>query len=210
MVDAEGGTIRVGGVDVTRERPYRMASHGVTRTFQHIRLIPELTLRENAALGTVYRDVGRFAGEVRSWLSGRVRHADHAAAEEALDMMEIPLAVRDSTPRAVSLAIQRQTEIARAISSSPRLVLLDEPAAGMNPAEVKVLLRLLRSINDRGIATLLIDHNIEFVIQAATNVTVINRGTRIASGSADVVRRDSKELAAYLGTRGAPRGEMSP
>jgi ABC-type branched-subunit amino acid transport system ATPase component len=207
MVDADRGTIRVGGVDVTRERRHRMAAHGVARTFQHVRLIPELTLRENAAVGAIYRDIGRFAGEVRSWLGARVRHVDRAAAESALDLMEVPASQRDRTPPEVPFALQRQTEMARALASGPRVVLLDEPAAGMNPAEVEMLLRLLGAINERETATLLIDHNIEFVMRAASTVTVINRGTRIAWGSAESVRKDPAVIEAYLGARRAAEVE---
>ena len=117
--------------------------------------------------------------------------------------MEVPASVRARNPDAVPFALQRQTEIARALSASPRLVLLDEPAAGMNPAEVAMLLRLLRAVNAAGIATLLIEHNMEFVMQAADRITVINRGTRIAHGTAQEVRRDPAVVEAYLGARRA-------
>lgn len=203
MVDAEAGAVRVGGVDVTRARKHRVAAHGIARTFQHVRLIPELTLRENAAVGAIHRDLGTVRGTVRSFLSGRLGKADRAVAEQALDLMEVPASVRDRNPDAVPFALQRQTEIARALSASPRLVLLDEPAAGMNPAEVAMLLRLLRAVNAAGIATLLIEHNMEFVMQAADRITVINRGTRIAHGTAQEVRRDPAVVEAYLGARRA-------
>ena len=206
MVDAERGTIRVGGVDVTHEKRHRMARHGVARTFQHIRLIPELSLRENAAAGAVFHAIARPGAEVRLWAGARRGgRAARAAADAALDLMEVPVSARESSPREVPFALQRQTEMARALAGGPRLVLLDEPAAGMNPAEVAVLLRLLRAIADTATATLLIDHNIEFVMQASERITVINRGMQIASGKAEVVRHDPAVIEAYLGAQRAKR-----
>ena len=203
MVDAERGHIRLDGKDMTWAKKHQVAAHGVARTFQHIRLIPELTLRENAAAGAVYRGLTRFGSELTAFANGRMRKADRTATDAALDLMEVPEKLRDRTPREVPFVYQRLTEIARALASSPRLVLLDEPAAGMNPAEVRTLLRLFRQINGFGIATLVIEHNIEFVMQAADRITVINRGTRIAHGTAEDVRRDPAVIEAYLGARRA-------
>ena len=208
MVDAETGTVSVAGVDVTREKPHRIAARGVARTFQHVRLIPNLSLRENALVGAIHLELNRFGGATRAWLrGGSGSKATIAAADAALDMVEVPDVIRDALPREVSFAMQRHTEIARALASRPRLLLLDEPAAGMNPAEVKTLLRLLSTIRETlGAATLLIDHNVEFVMRAASRVTVINRGIQIASGPANVVRQDPAVIEAYLGTRRGSAG----
>ncbi len=208
MVDVEKGSVVIDGVEVSRVRASSIASHGVARTFQHVRLVPELTLRENAASGGLHQQLARRGGRLRSWVAGAARWtSDPAGVEAALDLMEVPLELRDRVPGAASYAAQRHTEVARALVSEPRLLMLDEPVAGMNPAEVGTFLRLMRKINEAGIATLLIDHNIDFVMKAATNVTVINRGQRIASGSADSVRRDPAVVEAYLGARhAAPEG----
>ena len=203
MVDAEGGSVRLGGTDITRIRKHRVADHGVARTFQHVRLIPQLTLRENAAAGAVFRGLRGIGSELRGFVNGRIKRTDHATVENALDLMEVPAGLRDRAPREVPFAIQRHTEMARALASSPRLVLLDEPAAGMNPAEVKVLLRLVKAINEAGVAIVVIEHNMDFVMQAASTITVINRGARIAHGPADEVRRDPAVIEAYLGSRRA-------
>jgi ABC-type branched-subunit amino acid transport system ATPase component len=203
MVDAEAGSVRLAGSDITRIRKHRVASQGVARTFQHVRLIPELTLRENAAAGAIHRGLRAFGSELRGFVNGRIKRADHAAVEAALDLMEVPSRLRDRAPREVPFAVQRHTEMARAMASSPRLVLLDEPAAGMNPAEVKVLLRLVGAINEAGVAIVVIEHNMDFVMQAARTITVINRGARIAHGPAEEVRRDPAVIEAYLGTRRA-------
>jgi ABC-type branched-subunit amino acid transport system ATPase component len=202
MVDADRGTVFVDGVDVTHVRRDLIARHGVSRTFQHIRLIPELTLRENAAAGAVFRDLARPGGELRSWATSfRGARSALAAADEALDLMEVPRAARERTPRAAPFALQRQTEMARALAGRPKVVLLDEPGAGMNPAEVAVLLRLLGAIRGEGIAVLLIDHNMDFVMRAAGRIAVLNRGVRIAFGDADEVRRDPAVIEAYLGSQ---------
>lgn len=208
MVDVEGGNVLIDGVDVTRERPHRIAARGVARTFQHVRLVPELTLRENASTGLLHKELSRRAGRLRAWGGRGVRANDRTAVDTALDMMEVPSALRDKLPGAAPYAAQRHTEVARALVSRPRMLLLDEPVAGMNPGEVAAFLRLMRTINASGIATLLIDHNIEFVMKAATTVTVINRGKQIASGPADLVRRDPAVIEAYLGARhAAPDGD---
>lgn len=203
MINADAGVVRVAGADVTRERRHRIIRHGVARSFQHVRLIPELTLRENAELGSVFHDLGRSFGTLRTWFGRGTRRADSAAVQEALDVMEVPEALRDSVPSRAPFAAQRHTEIARALVSRPKLLLLDEPVAGMNPAEVKNFLRILRSINASGTAILLIEHNMEFVMEAAQRITAMNRGQRIAHGPAEEVRRDPAVIEAYLGARRA-------
>jgi branched-chain amino acid transport system ATP-binding protein len=205
MVDAESGTIRVAGADVTHERRHLMASRGVGRTFQHVRLMPDLTLRENALAGALSPLVLTSWGSVKRWFrGGAAARAAFAAADAALDLMEVSTALRERSPREVSFAIQRRTEIARALAASPKIVLLDEPAAGMNPTEVNELSGLLRAIRDSlGAAILLIDHNMEFVMGTSETVTVINRGVRIAHGSAESVRNDPAVIEAYLGVKGA-------
>jgi branched-chain amino acid transport system ATP-binding protein len=201
MVDVDAGHVRIGGVDVTREHAHRVTARGVARTFQHVRLVPELTLRENVASGAVHRDLDRTGGRLLSWWRGTTPRTNRHEIESALDMMLVPASVRDKTPDQVSYAVQRHTEVARALVSKPQMLLLDEPVAGMNPTEVATFLGLMRDINSGGIATLLIDHNIEFVMKAATTITVINRGEQIASGPVDVVRKDPVVIEAYLGSR---------
>lgn len=202
MVDPDRGSVLIGGSDITREKPHRIASHGVARTFQHLRLVPELTLRENVAAATAVRGRGGPFDELRAWFGAHGSgNAAATKADSALDLMEVPAGVRDQYPASVPFALQRQTEMARAIVAGPRIALFDEPAAGMNPAEVVMLLRLLRAIHSTGTATLLIDHNIEFVMEAAKHVTVINRGEQIAAGTADEVRRDPAVIEAYLGAQ---------
>ncbi|MEV7663646.1 ATP-binding cassette domain-containing protein [Paenarthrobacter sp. NPDC089316] len=201
MINLEGGAVKLGGTDVTNVKPHELIGHGVARSFQHVRLIPELTLRENVELGVAHADLKRQFGEIRTWFGlGTNRHVS-AAAREALGLVEVPERVRDLLPTQVSFAMQRLTEIARALITRPRLLLLDEPVAGMNPAEVEDFRGTLRRINESGCAVLLIEHNIDFVMKAVTNITVINRGKRIAYGTVDEVRRDPRVIEAYLGVR---------
>jgi ABC-type branched-subunit amino acid transport system ATPase component len=209
MIDPASGAVRINGTDITRERCHRVAGLGIARTFQHVRLVPELTLRENVAAGAVFHTLGGPVSELRTWFMPRNAKLDATATDSALDLMEVPAAQRDNHPRSVSFALQRQTEMARAMAGSPKIVLLDEPAAGMNPSEVLTLLRLLGNIHETGAATVLIDHNMDFVMQAAKRVTVINRGERIAFGTADEVRRDPAVIEAYLGAQRATGGEKA-
>lgn len=201
MIDLDSGTVRVAGSDVTRIRRHELIGHGVARSFQHVRLIPELTLHENAEVGITHDDLKRPLGELRTWFGPRTKRQAGAVVDEALDVLEVPRDARDLLPSQVPFVLQRLTEIARALVTEPRLLLLDEPVAGMNPAEVLDFQRTVGRINESGCAILLIEHNIDFVMTVASSITVINRGKRIAHGTADSIRRDPEVIEAYLGVR---------
>jgi branched-chain amino acid transport system ATP-binding protein len=195
--------VTVDGADITHVRPYQVADFGVARTYQRLRLNAELTLRENAATGFLFRFQRPFASLFRLWASiHSTRGAAMAAGDAALDMLKVPVALRGKLPREVPFSIQRRTEIARAFVAKPKIVLLDEPAAGMNPAEVVELGALLQAANQQlGITILLIEHNMEFVMRIVQRITVINRGMRIAQGTPAEIRGNAAVIEAYLGTR---------
>ncbi|MFT4067819.1 ABC transporter ATP-binding protein [Paraburkholderia sp.] len=208
MVDPDAGRVTFDGADITHVRPYRVADRGIGRTYQRVRLTEELTLRENAAAGMLFRYQRRFGALTRLWFDARAsNHAACAAADEVLDLMKVPESLRASLPKAVPFSMQRRTEIARALVASPKLVLLDEPAAGMNPAEVDEFATLLTAANRRfGVAIVLIEHNMDFVMRMVERITVINRGARIACGTTDEVRNDPAVIEAYLGARREAKG----
>ncbi|WP_454688918.1 ABC transporter ATP-binding protein [Achromobacter aloeverae] len=208
MIDAQSGSVRVDGADITRVRAHLIADHGVGRTFQRLRLTEELTLQENAATGLLFRHERPAGALLRLWCdTGAVRRRALAAASDALDLMAVPPSERARLPRETPFAIQRRTEIARALVGGPKLVLLDEPAAGMNPAEVAELAVLLETANrELGVAIVLIEHNMELVMRMAQRITVINRGVRIACGTTSEIRNDPAVIEAYLGTRGESTG----
>jgi branched-chain amino acid transport system ATP-binding protein len=160
------------------------------------------------AAGLLFRHQRAFGALTRLWADiGITRRAALAKAESTLDLMEVPTASRSRLPKEVPFTIQRRTEIARALVATPKVVLLDEPAAGMNPAEVVDLGAILSVANrELCVAIVLIEHNMDLVMRVAQRITVINRGVCVASGTALEVRNDPVVIEAYLGTRSAHGG----
>jgi branched-chain amino acid transport system ATP-binding protein len=188
-------------VSVLGKKTHVVNHMGVARTFQNIRLFPALTALENVKVGVETRQ--RRSGPVSSMLGlpwqRREERESTQAAYELLD--RVGLAER-ANELASSLAYgeQRRLEIARALGTQPGVILLDEPAAGTNPAEKRDLAALIRQINDDGIGVLLIEHDMKLVMSVADRIVVLNFGRRIAEGTPEQIQRDPAVVAAYLGT----------
>jgi ABC-type branched-subunit amino acid transport system ATPase component len=188
-------------VDVGALEPHEIVAHGIARTFQTLRVFPHLTVLENVLVGMHCR---RRAGVVGAILRPAWVVAEEArATDQARELLKLfgdRLLPRTEWPaRSLSYANRRRLEIARALATEPRLLLLDEPTAGMNPTEKQEMVDTIQAIRERGIAILLIEHDMRVVMRAADRVVAMNYGERIAEGGPEEVARDPAVVEAYLG-----------
>lgn len=195
-----GGTVLLEGEPITGLRPAAIADKGVSRTFQNVRLSGELTVLENVRGGMTSVVRPTVVGTLLR-LPGVARGARHVSEEANhwLDFVGL-YAVRGERARNLPYGDQRRVEIARALVRSPRLLLLDEPAAGLNQNEKATMAKLLRRIARLGMAVVLIEHDVQLVTQTAHRVVVLDSGAKIAEGSAEQVCADPTVIDVYLGS----------
>jgi ABC-type branched-subunit amino acid transport system ATPase component len=183
----------------SRRTPDRIARLGIARTFQNIRLFPELSLVENVLVGMDTRmRSGFWSCLLRLPRFRAERMRSERAARELLEFVDLSERAGDLAKN-LPYGLQRRLEIARALASQPRLLLLDEPAAGMNPSETNDLMRLIRRVRDRGVTVLLIEHHMKVVMGISDRIMVLQYGKRIAEGTPEEIRNDPKCIEAYLG-----------
>lgn len=191
------GTIRFEGRDTTSERQFRIARAGIARTFQHVKLRPNMSVLENVMLGTYCRlSTGLLRGALR------LDRAEEASARhEALAQLERVGLGERAFDRAGNLPLgaQRVLEIARALAADPVLLVLDEPAAGLRKREKDELAALLRSLRAEGLTILLVEHDMDFVMNLVDRVVVMDFGAKLCEGAPSVVRDDARVQEAYLG-----------
>jgi branched-chain amino acid transport system permease protein len=201
LTHPDGGKVTLAGEDITGLGPHIVVEKGIARTFQNLRLFPNMTLLENVLVGTHTRTSTGALGAVLRPPS--VKHEEAAARERVLEVLTIfgnRLMPRlQHLARTLSYANRRRLEIARAIITEPMLLLLDEPTAGMNPTETLELSDQIRGLRDRGITILLIEHKLNVVNEIADKVIVLDHGEKIAEGSPAEVHRNEEVLRAYLG-----------
>jgi branched-chain amino acid transport system ATP-binding protein len=196
------GDVYFEGRDIGRLQPHQVAQSGIARTFQTVRLLESASVRDNILVGFDRRTKSSTLERLlrlprhRRELSATLERIDAFLAEFGMaDMASIPAGE-------VSYGHQRRIEIIRALAMEPRLLLLDEPAAGLNDTESAALARSIRAIADRGTAVLLIEHNMQMVMSLCDELYVLNSGSIIAHGAPSQVRGDPRVITAYLGEQG--------
>jgi len=193
------GDIRFMGQSIQGLTPHEIAERGITRTFQNIKLFDNMSVLENVMVGQHVRTkAGFLAAAFRTKAARAEEQLIQKTAIDLLDFVGLSSYV-DSPATDLPFGLQRKLEIARALASQPKLLLLDEPAAGLNNTESQELIALIKQIRERGVTVLLVEHDMHVVMGLADEILVLDYGTAIADAAPTIVQNDKRVIAAYLG-----------
>jgi len=193
------GRVTFGDRDITGLKPHRVAKLGIGRTFQNIRLFDYMTVIENVLVGEHTRMHAKLWDAI--FKTPFERREEKQVRERAMELLKFVGLERHAENYARNLPYgqQRRLEIARALATDPKLLLLDEPAAGFTPQEKVELMQLVQRLRQQGLTIFLIEHDMKIVMGVSERIVVLDHGEKIAEGSPDVVRRDQRVIEAYLG-----------
>jgi len=203
LLSPDNGHVYYRGKDLTRLRPHEIAAHGLSRTFQLVRLFKANNAKvlDNLMIGAHLKLKPSVVKSL--FLRGIIRHQDRVVREtayEKLGFVGLERATGDTSPSSLPFGNQRLLEIARALMAEPEMLLLDEPASGLNDAEVEGFKQLLLAIKKNGVTILLVEHNMKLVMDVADEIVVLHFGRKLAEGNCDEISCNRKVIEAYLGS----------
>ncbi|WP_308116430.1 ABC transporter ATP-binding protein [Falsiroseomonas oryziterrae] len=206
---ASSGRIALDGQDVTEAPPHALAARGLSRTFQNLQVFFRMTALENVMAGRHLQERSSLLGDLFRLPASRRANAATRDAAMAL-LAEVGLADKADLPAgSLPYGALKRLEIARALATQPRVLMLDEPAAGCNPVETEEIDHLIVQVAARGVAVVLIEHDMKLVMRISRHVVVLNQGRMLAEGTPEEVRTNPEVIAAYLGTHGAREASLA-